>query len=110
DPALAPTLIAAYAAKDPTSSRRAVPDHRAAIAAGVKGMRIGVITELVDGPETQAEVRGAVREAARGLAALGATVEDISLPLIPHAGAVFMALCDSEAAGRDKAWGHHPRR
>lgn len=104
DCALVLTLIAGYDAKDPTSSRRAVPDYRATIAAGVKGMRIGVITELVDGPETQAEVRGAVREAARGLAALGATAEDISLPLIPHAGGVFMALCDSEAAGRHKPW------
>jgi Asp-tRNA(Asn)/Glu-tRNA(Gln) amidotransferase A subunit family amidase len=104
DCALVLALIAGYDAKDPTSSRRAVPDYRATIAAGVKGTRIGVITELVDGPETQAEVRGAVREAARGLAALGATVEDISLPLIPHAGGVFMALCDSEAAGRHKRW------
>ena len=104
DCALVLTLIAGYDAKDPTSSRRAVPDYRATIAAGVKGTRIGVITELVDGPETQAEVRGAVREAARGLADLGATVEDISLPLIPHAGGVFMALCDSEAAGRHKPW------
>ncbi len=104
DCALVLTLIAGYDAKDPTSSRRAVPDYHATLAAGAKGTRIGVITELVDGAETQVEVRGAVREAARGLAALGATVEDISLPLIHHAGAVFMALCDSEAAGRHKPW------
>ena len=31
-------------------------------------------------------------------------MEDISLPLIPFAGAVFMALCDSEAAGHHKRW------
>ncbi|HEX6775893.1 MAG TPA: amidase, partial [Methylomirabilota bacterium] len=104
DCALVLTLIAGYDAKDPTSSRHDVPDYCATLAAGAKGTRIGVITELVEGAETQAEVREAVREAARGLAALGATVEDISLPLIPHAGAVFMALCDSEAAGRHKPW------
>ncbi len=70
----------------------------------MKGLRIAVITELVDGADTQAEVREGVREAARGLATLGARLEDISLPLIPHAGGVFMALCDSEAAGRHKLW------
>src|SRR5262245_54204094 len=104
DTALVLGLVAGYDPKDPTTSRSAVPDYRAALSAGVKGKRIGVITELVDGTDTQAEVRGAVREAARELAALGATVEDISLPLIPHSGAVFMALCDSEAAGRHKPW------
>ena len=104
DIALVLALIAGYDAKDPTTSRRVVPDYRAALAAGVQGTRIGVITELVDSADTQAEVRGSVREAARGLATLGARVEDISLPLIPHAGGVFMALCDSEAAGRHKLW------
>ncbi len=58
----------------------------------------------MDGADTQPEVRAAVREASRGLADLGAAVEDVSLPLVPLAGAVFMALCDSEAAGRHKGW------
>jgi len=104
DAALVLGVIAGHDPSDPTTSRSAVPDYRAALAAGVKSKRIGVITELVDGADTQAEVRGAVREAARGLATLGATVEDISLPLISHSGGVFMALCDSEAAGRHKPW------
>src|SRR4030095_15075624 len=34
----------------------------------------------------------------------GATVEDVSLPLIPTAGAVFMALADSEGAGLHARW------
>lgn len=104
DAALVLGLIAGYDEKDPTTSRSAVPDYRAGLDAGVTQFRIGVITELVDGADTHAEVRGAVREAARALAGLGARVEDISLPLIPHAGGVFMALCDSEAAGRHQSW------
>ena len=67
-------------------------------------MRIGVITELVDGSDTHPEVRGTIRDAARGLANLGAAMEDISLPLVPLSGAVFMALCDSEAAGYHMRW------
>src|SRR5207245_2724479 len=93
-----------YDAKDPTTSRRAVPDYRAALAAGVKGMRIGVITELVDGTETQAEVREGVREAARGLATLGARLEDSWLPLIPPAGGPGMPSSPSAAAGRPNPW------
>jgi hypothetical protein len=31
-------------------------------------------------------------------------VEDISLPMVPLSGAVFMALCDSEAAGYHMRW------
>ena len=104
DTALVLGLIAGYDEKDPTTSRGAVPDYCAPLGAGVKQLRIGVITELVDGTDTHTEVRGAVREAAQALAGLGARVEDISLPLIPHAGGVFMALCDSEAAGRHQSW------
>jgi aspartyl-tRNA(Asn)/glutamyl-tRNA(Gln) amidotransferase subunit A len=104
DAALVLGLIAGYDERDPTTSRSAVPDYRAALNAGVKQLRIGVLTELVDGADTHPEVRGAVREAARALAGLGAHVEEVSLPLIPHAGGVFMALCDSEAAGRHQSW------
>lgn len=104
DTALVLGIIAGHDARDPFTSRGVVPDYSAALASGSKGLRIGVITELVDGADTQAEVRSAVRESARVLAELGAAVEDISLPLIPLSGAVFMALCDSEAAGRHKPW------
>jgi aspartyl-tRNA(Asn)/glutamyl-tRNA(Gln) amidotransferase subunit A len=104
DTALVLGIIAGYDPADPLTSRSAVPDYRAALAGGAKGMRIGVVTELVDGADTQAEVCRAIREAARGLSGLGAAVEDISLPLIPLAGAVFMALCDSDAAGYHTRW------
>jgi aspartyl-tRNA(Asn)/glutamyl-tRNA(Gln) amidotransferase subunit A len=47
-------------------------------------------------------VREAVRRSADTLRGLGARVEDVDLPLVPMAGAVFMALADGEAA----AWHH----
>ena len=78
-------------------------DPRADLERGAGGLSIGVVTRLVDGPDTDAEVRGAVRAAAETLRGLGARVEDVDLPLLPLAGAVFMALADGEAA----AW-HHP--
>jgi aspartyl-tRNA(Asn)/glutamyl-tRNA(Gln) amidotransferase subunit A len=42
--------------------------------------------------------------AAHQLEKLGATVEEMSLPLVPLAGAIFMALADSDGAGLHHHW------
>jgi aspartyl-tRNA(Asn)/glutamyl-tRNA(Gln) amidotransferase subunit A len=104
DSALVLSVIAGRDDRDPTTSRRPVPDHLPALTTDVSGLRLGVVRELTSGPETHPEVRAAVEIAARRLATLGATVEDVSLPLIPLAGAVFMALADSEGAGLHARW------
>jgi aspartyl-tRNA(Asn)/glutamyl-tRNA(Gln) amidotransferase subunit A len=96
--------IAGYDAKDPLSSRAPVPDYARTLAAGVRGLRVGVIRELTFGPETDGEVRGAVVAAARRLEELGAVTEEVSLRLVPLAGAIFMALADSDGAGVHDRW------
>jgi aspartyl-tRNA(Asn)/glutamyl-tRNA(Gln) amidotransferase subunit A len=78
--------------------RGAPADPRADLERGARGLAVGVVTELVDSADTDGEVRAAVRAAAEVLRGLGARVEDVALPLVPLAGAVFMALADSEAA------------
>jgi aspartyl-tRNA(Asn)/glutamyl-tRNA(Gln) amidotransferase subunit A len=104
DSALVLSVIAGRDEREPLTSRRPVPDYAGALAAGVRGLRVGVVRELTAGPETQAEVRAAVEAAAARLGALGATVEEVSLPLLPMAGAVFMTLADSEGAGLHARW------
>jgi aspartyl-tRNA(Asn)/glutamyl-tRNA(Gln) amidotransferase subunit A len=42
--------------------------------------------------------------AAGVLTRLGAKVDEVSLPLVPKAGAAFMAICDSEGAGLHLSW------
>jgi aspartyl-tRNA(Asn)/glutamyl-tRNA(Gln) amidotransferase subunit A len=96
--------IAGYDPKDALSSREPVPDYAGALADGVRGLRIGIIHELTFGPETDAEVRDAVVAAARCLEQLGAVVEEVSLRLVPLAGAIFMALADSDGAGVHARW------
>jgi Asp-tRNA(Asn)/Glu-tRNA(Gln) amidotransferase A subunit family amidase len=49
-------------------------------------------------------MREAVLAAVAVLARLGAAVDEVSLPLVPSAGAAFMALCDSEGAARHLGW------
>ena len=96
--------IAGYDPKDPLSSRAPVPEYAKGLEEGVRGLRIGVIRELTSGPETDAEMKAAVLEAARCLERVGATTEEISLPLVPRAGAIFMALADSDGAGVHHRW------
>jgi len=100
DCALVLQVIAGHDPHDALTTRRPTPDYRAALTGDVRGLRVGVISELTTGPETDPEMRDGVLAATRVLADLGARVEDVSLPLIPRAGAAFMAICDSEGAAR----------
>ena len=104
DCALTLGLIAGNDPRDPLTTRRPVPDYRAALSGDLRGLRIGVIRELTHGAETDPEVRDAVIRATGLLARHGAEIEEVSLPLVPSAGAAFMAICDSEGAGRHQHW------
>ncbi|PWU25090.1 MAG: Asp-tRNA(Asn)/Glu-tRNA(Gln) amidotransferase subunit GatA [Candidatus Rokuibacteriota bacterium] len=99
DCALLLGVIAGPDPRDVLTSRRPVPDYVSALTGDASGLTIGIIRELQSSPDTDAEVRAATAEAASRLSTLGASVEETSLPLLPLAGAVFMALADSEAAG-----------
>jgi aspartyl-tRNA(Asn)/glutamyl-tRNA(Gln) amidotransferase subunit A len=104
DSALILSIVAGRDERDPTTSRRPVPDYLAALGGDLAGLRLGVVRELARGSETHPEVRAALETSATRLGALGATVDEVSLPLIPLAGAVFMALADSEGAGLHARW------
>jgi aspartyl-tRNA(Asn)/glutamyl-tRNA(Gln) amidotransferase subunit A len=100
-------VLAAIAGPDPSDPqmRDAPPDDvLTGLRAGVDGLRVGIVRELVSGADTNPDVRAAVLAAAEQLRELGAKVEEISLPLVRLAGAVFMALGDSEGAGAPQVW------
>jgi aspartyl-tRNA(Asn)/glutamyl-tRNA(Gln) amidotransferase subunit A len=96
--------IAGHDPRDPLTTRRALPDYRAALTGQVRGLRAGIVSELTAGPETDREVRDAVLAAVAQLARLGLAVDEVSLPPVAHAGAAFMAICDSEGAARHLDW------
>jgi Asp-tRNA(Asn)/Glu-tRNA(Gln) amidotransferase A subunit family amidase len=104
DSALILSIIAGRDAHDPTTSAREVPDYARALTGDLPRLRLGIVRELTSGPETHTEVRAAVEAAAAQLNALGVTVDEVSLPLLPMAGAAFMALADSEGAGLHARW------
>jgi aspartyl-tRNA(Asn)/glutamyl-tRNA(Gln) amidotransferase subunit A len=104
DAAVVLSVIAGPDAGDPQMRQRPPDDVLSGLRAGVGGLRIGVIRELTMGADTHSDARTAVLAAAETLRSLGAKVEDVSMPLVPLAGAVFMALADSEGAGAHQPW------
>lgn len=104
DAALLLSIIAGPDAGDPLMRDRAPDDMLAGLRDGVAGLRIGVVRELTSAADTDRETRAAVLDAAETFRKLGAKVSEVSLPLIPLAGAVFMALADTEGAGQHLPW------
>lgn len=59
---------------------------------GVKGMRIGVVTEGFGWPQSMPEVNAKVREAAARLAKLGAVVSEVSVPMHTAGPAIWLPI------------------
>jgi aspartyl-tRNA(Asn)/glutamyl-tRNA(Gln) amidotransferase subunit A len=70
-------VIAGHDVKDPASAVYAVPDYRAALSGGVKGLRIGVLRHLYETDvESPAVAKTAIEAALEVFRSLGAVVED----------------------------------
>ena len=104
DAAITLGAIADKDPKDPYTWDVPVPDYRAALDGEVRGMRVGVISDLVYSDITNAEVRDAVLKAGSVLEELGATVEEVSLPLTVHGGTLSQTLIHVESAMTYRDW------
>jgi len=100
DCALALAAIAGRDRKDPITTRVAVDDYAGAIGKGLGGVRIGVVRELMQSAMLRPEVRALVADAVTALEKGGARVEEVSIPLIDHASAIYIAIAEPEAAAR----------
>ena len=98
DCAITLQAIAGYDPKDPSTRAGPVPDYRQALQGSISGVRVGVISEKVDGDDLAPELREAVLAAVGVLGELGASVEQVSLPLIETGGVVSKCLTDVEGA------------
>jgi aspartyl-tRNA(Asn)/glutamyl-tRNA(Gln) amidotransferase subunit A len=97
DCALLLGTIAGHDPRDSTSVPAAVPDYAAGLAAGVRGLRVGLPREyFVEG--MQPEVEAAVRTAVRRLEELGASVHEVSLPHTRYAIAAYYLIATAEAS------------
>ncbi|MGE3244819.1 MAG: amidase [Beijerinckiaceae bacterium] len=94
-------MLQAIAGPDGIDGRQngvTVSDYSALLGAGAKGMRIGIVKEGFGHPNSEPDVEEKVRAAARRFEALGATVEDIAVPMHAQGFAVWAAI-RGDAAG-----------
>jgi aspartyl-tRNA(Asn)/glutamyl-tRNA(Gln) amidotransferase subunit A len=95
----AATLLAAIAGHDPadsTSIPDPVADLSGCLGEGVDGMRVGVVTELMDG--VLSDVSARVAQAAEALASAGAVVEEVSVPATVYGLSAYYLIAPAEAS------------
>jgi Asp-tRNA(Asn)/Glu-tRNA(Gln) amidotransferase A subunit family amidase len=90
--------IAGIDARDPLSSAKTVPDYTAQLTGDIKGMRLGVVREILYGDGTHPEVLAAMQEAIAVLKDAGAAIEEVSLPLAKWAVPLQFLSTDADAA------------
>jgi len=89
-------IIAGHDPYDSTSSATEVDDYTADLDAGIRGMRFGVIREAVE--QLEGEVRANFDAALAVLRSCGATVEEVSVPTIGYAIAIYYIVANAEAS------------
>lgn len=99
DTALMLQAIAGPDSNDPTCSHAPVPDYSAALVDNIKGMTIGVPRHFFwsDDPRIDQETLRVVDSAVQTLANLGATIQEVTVPMLQYAGAAQPAIMLSEA-------------
>ena len=85
DCAMTLQAIAGHDPKDSYSSETPVPDYTKGLRGSIRGTRVGIVKEMLHTPAVEAETRDAVEKAAGVLGELGASVEEVSVPLTHHA-------------------------
>jgi aspartyl-tRNA(Asn)/glutamyl-tRNA(Gln) amidotransferase subunit A len=95
-------VIAGYDPNDATSSREPVPDYTQALNRDIKGVRIGAIRELQSGLSD--EVAHGFAVALRQLGALGADIDEVSIPSIEASSAAALNIIWSEALEYHEKW------
>ncbi|MGX6969573.1 Asp-tRNA(Asn)/Glu-tRNA(Gln) amidotransferase subunit GatA [Vagococcus bubulae] len=97
DNAMILNAISGHDAKDSTSSRCDTPDFTNLIGQDIKGMKIGVPKEFM-GEGVHPDIRDAVKNAVKTFEALGATVDEVSLPNAVYGVEVYYIIASSEAS------------
>ncbi|HEX2046054.1 MAG TPA: amidase, partial [Gaiellaceae bacterium] len=90
DCALVLEAVAGRDPGDPSSVDAPVPHYHELLARGVRGLRIGVVSALVEGAEPP--IAAAVEAALGELRSLGAELVPVAPPLLEHAGTIQQAM------------------
>ncbi len=102
DCALLLAAMAGHDPGDPTSVDAPDVPYAELLDGGIQGLRVGVVTSLVDGADPQ--VADAVETALGELRSLGAELVPVTVPLLEHAGTFQQAMQFREAADAHMEW------
>ena len=97
------TVIAGHDPRDPTSAREPVRDYEAALTGDIRGLRIGVPTNVFF-DDADPEIVAAIDQALAVLTARGATVTRLTLPLMDAVAAYGSIVSRVEAAAIHAEW------
>jgi aspartyl-tRNA(Asn)/glutamyl-tRNA(Gln) amidotransferase subunit A len=92
------SVVAGFDPLDVTSLSEAVPNYDADIQLGVRGLRLGLLSQLTEHPSVTTDVRTAVGRAIEKLKELGAVVVPVNLPNLDRAAAIGMTISMVDAA------------
>jgi aspartyl-tRNA(Asn)/glutamyl-tRNA(Gln) amidotransferase subunit A len=90
-------IIAGHDPRDSTSAAVEVPDFAAASGGDLKGLRLGIPKEYFP-PGLDPEIAGALKSALQKAEALGARVEEVSLPHTDYAIPTYYIIATAEAS------------
>ena len=98
DVALALEAISGADSMDATSSSEPVGSYTDGLDQGVRGLRVGVVRDMLELEGCGAEIRASVDMAVETFAALGAEVGEIDLPAAQHGLAAYYIIGPAEAS------------
>ena len=98
DCALIMNAIAGYDPNDPISAPLPVPDYTQALTGNAQGMRLGLLKEAIDAPHLDPRIRQLTLDAVAVLEGQGATVEEVSIPMMTLSGLMNNSLGSPRAA------------
>ena len=98
--------IAGYDPQDPYTRQVPVPDYRKALTGDIRGLKVGVVRELIDPEELDLDpqTRQAVVNAIEVLAELGADVREVSMPLAEKTGYITRAITHVDRVSLRPQW------
>ena len=96
--------IAGHDERDSSSSSEPVPDYAALLGDRTDTLRVALPRAAFEYEGLESDVRTGVVSAVDSLAELGADIDEVSLPVSAHSGAVFLATADVDAATFHMDW------
>ena len=102
DCAITLATIAGHDPKDDYTWDVPVPDYLAALQGGIQALKVGVITERVEGNSVDPEVSELVVQAIAKLGELGASIQKVDIPLIAQSAAISTAVTYGDVSGVHK--------